>query len=358
VAVLLLSCAVAWAPDAAADGASPLDASAQDKKRAQTRYEDGAKMFEARRFSDALKAFQDSYRIVASPNSHLMVARSMRELGQLALAYEELEKAEEEARALAGADAAKYGPTVEKASADREALKPRIALVTVRVKGGEPNDLSVGGRAVPRDRWSRPIAANPGNVEVVATGRDGSRVAKAVSVNAGQAGDVEIDLTPRTDAAAAVSAPIGPEPSQPGPAPDAGGTPKKSLMPWVFVAGGVGVAGLGLGTIFGIMNNSTFDEYETELADLKARKLCRDEQGSLKCDDTPEVQAVMDKGDKGKTQQTIANVGYIVGGVGLGVAAALLIVDLTRSSKSSDSAAAPSTTVVAGWRTVGVVGSF
>src|SRR5688572_1019616 len=95
-AALCVAIATAWLPprSAFAAGVSPLTASAQERRKAQARYEEGAKLFEAKRFPEALKAFQESYDIVASPNSHLMIARSLRDSGKLVAAYEEFGRVE------------------------------------------------------------------------------------------------------------------------------------------------------------------------------------------------------------------------------------------------------------------------
>lgn len=338
--VAVAALGLAWATAAWAGGSSPLTATPQEKKQAQAQYEEGTKAFEGRRFADALKAFQGSYDVVASPNSHLMMARSMRELGQLAAAYDELERTEQEAKQLSQSDAAKYGPTIDKAVADREALRKRVALVTVRVRG-EGVSVSVGGRAVAGDRVGRPMAVMPGPFEIAGSTADGRRVAKSATATAGGTLEIEIDLS--QPAAAPTPTPVpAPAPAPaPGPAPDAPAKGKGSLLPYALIAGGVGVAGLGLGTAFGLMHLSTYSDIEDKCP--QARRPCNDLQDDI---------------DKGKSQQTIANVGFVVGGVGLGIGAALLVLDLSRggSKEAKEGAATPAISV--GYRTVEVTGRF
>ena len=76
---------VAWA-----QGVSVAEATDADKARAQEFYKSGAMSFEFRRWGDALRKFRESYAVVRSPNTHLMIARALAELGQKTEAFNEL----------------------------------------------------------------------------------------------------------------------------------------------------------------------------------------------------------------------------------------------------------------------------
>jgi hypothetical protein len=322
-------------PEAAASGVSPLNASAADKKRAQSRYDEGAKLYEAKRYPEALKAFQESYDIVASPNSHLMIARTLREQGQLISAYEEFERAELEAQQLASADPGKYGATVDKSVQDREALKRRLGALTVRTRGDASGAaITIAGRIVPADRLVKPIVVAPGTVEVVGTTQDGRRIARTVTVAAGASQEVEMDFSsPETAGAAPAATSTAAPPATPDRGePSSGRIP---LVPFVLIAGGVAAAGLGVGIIFGLQANSTYDEQEG----------------------LPVAERDEDRIDEGKRQQLIANVGFIAGGAAAAIGGALLAIELTQSSKSQSSAKAAPTLGV-GWQSVSVRGQF
>jgi hypothetical protein len=101
------------------------------------------------------------------------------------------------------------------------------------------------------------------------------------------------------------------------------------------VAGGVGVAGLAMFTIFGLMDNSTY----SDLKNACPGNMC-----------PPDKQSQI---DSGRTQQTLANVGLVVGALGLAGGATLFALSL--SSKPST---APSTALVAAPGFVGLRGSL
>src|SRR4030095_6450156 len=91
---------------AAAGGVLPADASEQQKRSAQSAYKDGAGFLDEGDLERALEAYRRSYDTVASPNSHLMIARVLVLRGDLVAGYLELERVEDEAKRLAYAAAA------------------------------------------------------------------------------------------------------------------------------------------------------------------------------------------------------------------------------------------------------------
>jgi hypothetical protein len=80
---------------------------------------------------------------------------------------------------------------------------------------------------------------------------------------------------------------------------------------------GVGVVGLGAFTVFGLMNNSKFDDIEKQCA------------GGSRCPDSLGSDA-----ETGRSYQTFANVGLGVGVVGVATAVVLLISE--RGSATSE----------------------
>src|SRR6185503_10233169 len=99
LAALVCSTALAFA------GGIPVDqASNAQWKAAQKTFRVGDELYDGKRFSEALTAYRASYEIVASPNSRLMIARCMRELGRLSDAYTEFEGAVADAQAAAAKD--------------------------------------------------------------------------------------------------------------------------------------------------------------------------------------------------------------------------------------------------------------
>src|SRR5262245_23022880 len=111
---------------------TPHRAQAQDAVYAQQRYDKGVTLFGQGQYDAALAEFRGSYQILASPNTHLMIARSLGELGQLVEAFGEYEAVAREAADRAAADP-RYALTEETARNELAALRRRLAFVRVLV---------------------------------------------------------------------------------------------------------------------------------------------------------------------------------------------------------------------------------
>ena len=102
--------------------AAELDSATPEQKRAaQKMFEAGDELYEAGRFAEAAEAFRGSYGIVASPNSRLMLARALHQLGKLAEASVEYSGVAGENTAADG----RYSEARQAAEAERDALRDR-----------------------------------------------------------------------------------------------------------------------------------------------------------------------------------------------------------------------------------------
>jgi hypothetical protein len=292
-------------PVFAQGGAAVTAASEGEKARAQDLYKSGAMSFEFRRYEEALAKFKQSYGVVRSPNTHLMVARSMVELGQKVEAFNELVATEAEARA-AGE---RYADAATKAAELRSTLVRDVAVLTVQVShaesAGAAATVLVGGEDWPRDRWNVPRAMQPAEVEIVGRYHGAERDKKKVKLALGTPQTVSVDVgapdAPKEEA-------LPPPKKQRIEEEDEGGS---ALLPLAAISAGVGAGGLTVFAVFGLMNQSTYDSIETQCADSCTRA------------------SIEEKVDDGKTQQTVANIGLVVGAVGVAAAATFLIVELT-----------------------------
>lgn len=332
---LVALCLVAAAPAASAAGASLQSATPAQKKTAGERFGAGMQAFDANKYEEALKAFQDSYDSVASPNSHLMVARTLVKLGRLDEAYEEYEKTQREAAEDAKLDK-KYEKAGKSATDEQDALRSKIALLSVQVNGAGAGDkLTVGGRDIDQADWSRPVPVKPGNVDVVLQSASGKTTRKQVTAAAGGSPTVQIAATTATPATT----------TPPGTHAEAStsGINKRTLA---YVAGGVGAAGLITFGVFGILNNSKY----SSLKDACPNNSCPPGQKS--------------DADAGRTYQTVANVGLVVGIVGLAGGATLYFLSTRDEKKDSQADTAgrrdstPGVDVGLGFGSVNVRGSF
>jgi len=222
-----------------------------------------------------------------------------------------------------------------------------LAILNVEVKGGsEPIRLQVGKRSVPRTRW-KAIPVLPGDVEVVVSspGRTVNESVKAVAANEHR---VAIDLSEPDRPLSRLAPPMAeaqanPEVLPPGPASgepvsDTSSTRSGSLLPWAFVATGVGAAGFITFGIAGSMARSS----ESELEESCVNDVC--------------PASLQETVDEGRTRQTIANIGLVVGAIGLGGAVTLFVLDSNRQDQAA--ARAPRIQLVANPRGGAVRGEF
>lgn len=170
------------------------EATAEQKESAKTGYVEGRTAFDEGRFQEAYDKFKSSYDIVASPNSHHMMAMALREMGKLAQAYEHFGEVAAEADAAAAVDE-KYKKAAENARAKRDEVRNQIGFLNLAIdKEDDASSLTVNDRPIERNRWSGPIPANPGNTTVVIQTHAGKRHEKSVNVEAGGSHDLTFTI--------------------------------------------------------------------------------------------------------------------------------------------------------------------
>lgn len=343
VSCLACALAVLVAPAlAAAAGVNPEKASAAEKAQAQARYQQGVKEYKTGDFANAVRDFKASYEIVASPNSHMMYARALRKSGKLDEAYEEFALTQNEAGKLA-IKLPRYATAAESAEAEKNAVLQKVAAISVEIDG-DPSQVTlyVGKREVPHARW-RAIAVKPGQVDVTARVTGGRRAWRTVTAQVGHVTRVKLDTTRDVERNTgplpppAASTPTRSASNEARPA-DHRPVTKHRLRPYAYAAGGIGVAGLATFAISGAMSHSTYNHLEQTCKD----RVCSPAQ-------TSDI-------DRGRTEQTVANVGLAFGIAGAGAAVALFVIDLQHSSPDKD--AASQLHMAAGPGSVSVRGTF
>ncbi len=316
-------------PPAPSAGAFVDEATPEQQQAASAAYGQAMAHVNKGQYEEALAKFRESFSIVASPNTMVMIIRSLVELKRLREAYVAAVGAAAEAEEIAIYNR-KYEKAAEELAANVEAIRGQIGLLTVIVKGAE-NDatLKVGGIVVPQDSWGKEVAVLPGAVEVVLTTPAGE-VKEATSVAAGASGKVEI---------AAPAAQKAPEPLPPDDQAGSGWQgPDRRLM--AYIAGGVGALGfIGVG-VFGTLSDGRLDLLERACAEPDY------------CDPELEFHA-----DRGMAYQTVANVSLVVGIVGVGAGVGLWLWDFFDRG-GVESAAAIRPTITVGPGSLGVRGRF
>lgn len=300
-----------------------------EKAGAQKTFEAGTKLYDAHRYKEALTALRASYQILPSPNSRLMIARCLRELGKNREAYIEFMAVADEAREKGD----KYASAASAATEEGEEVKQRVGFVTVKVTGAQDGvTVTMGDQQIDPGAVGAPVPTDPATLVVTAKGADGSSARAEVTVAAGESQTVELNLVPPPKD----EPPPEPPPEPPKVAVDTGG--KGISRTWAYVAGGVGVAGLATFAVFGSMANSKYDDLDAA------------------CKGGPCGPGHEDDISAGKTDQLIANIGLGVGIVGIGVGTALFF--MSGKSEAAEAPAAANIRVNLGVRSVAVQGTF
>ena len=333
VALALGISTVMTAHAAFAAGVDPAQATAVQREQAQALFLKGKQKYDARDYKGALENFRASIEIVQSPNTRLYVARALRELGSLVEAYAEFGRAAAEAKEHEHEDG-RYGKAAEAANAERADLGKRLGFLRLAVTHtSDATVLSVGGSPILRAGWAEPVPVLPGSVVVELSTPGAPPVSKAMNVSAGQSVNLPLD--------GGIAGP-GDAPPPP-PPPVVEGPP--SRPPWrpLWIAGyGVGVVGFVTFAIAGVSSNNT-------AADLAA-----------KCGAKPCPAGYADEISRGKTEQTIANVGLVFGIIGALAGTTFLVLDLTSKPPAPAPGAAPTpqASLVFGPSYVGLHGTF
>jgi hypothetical protein len=225
----------------------------QDQAVAQSLYDEGKKLMAASKWSDACPKLEESQRLDPTPVTEFYLADCYERAGRTASAWTTfLDLAAGEHKNGGTKEAER-----EKVARDRaKALEPKLSQLVIDV----PPAVRVAGLVVKRDggavrdgQWGAPVAVDPGKhtIEATAPGKKPWTTTTDVE-GAGQTSTVHVEAL--ADAPADVPPP-GAGPATPLPATPLADEqkPASPLKTVGLVVGGVGVAGLAVGTMFGVM---------------------------------------------------------------------------------------------------------
>ena len=211
----------------------------EDRIVAQQHFDAGMAAFTEGRFAAAAAAFRSSCDALASPNTRLMLARSLDREGHIGEAFAEIEFAVREASDRAARDP-RFVQTRDAAEIERATLAERVGWLTLTFSPAQPEmaelDVMVDGRTFHANVQGIAIPVTPGQVPVIVQ-RGADRTERTVTVGVGERHEASFELT--------VLAPPGVVPPD---EPRARAEP--ALAPWLIVA--LGAVGLGVATGVGI----------------------------------------------------------------------------------------------------------
>jgi hypothetical protein len=315
-----------------AAGVPPTEATAEQKQAAIDHFRTGKEAIESKNWERAASEFRASLALVESPNARLELARVLRDSDDLGDAWDEYGRAIESATKLLAKEA-RYAKTAEAATAERHELETKLAFVMVSVLGAsEGATLKVGGRIVASDQRTKPIAAPAGAIDILLADGSGRELARqTVNAVVGQTTQVALDANQVTAQSVAASPGRRPPDASADEKPDGADqtlptndvtvSSQTKVRPLAYVTAAIGLAGLATFGTFGVMSNSTY-------SDLKSA--CPSSTGGCPPGKQGEISA-------GRTEQTVANVGLVVGL--LGAAAGVTLFVVTMPAKSSSVAA-------------------
>ncbi len=254
-ALLALSLATSFA-------ASPAlaQSSAAEKAAAESLFDQGKKLMTEGRFADACPKFAESQRLDAGIGTMLYLSDCYEKIGRTASAWASFREAESAARASGQAERARI-------ARDRAAaLEPKLTRLTVNVS---PKNNDVPGVVVKRDGsalssalWGSPLPVDPGPHAIEASAPGYRKVAINVEVRPGGGGQsTDIPALEKEAAATGVTGATAAAVTTPA---VEGGSAWPAQKTWALVAGGVGVAGLVVGSVFGLRASSKWDDSQKD----------------------------------------------------------------------------------------------
>ena len=259
-------------------------------------YKEGRRLLSQHKYEEALEALDKSMAVLPSPNTGLLRAQALGELDRLGEAMEAYEQVMADAAARIGAGERRYQKTLEEAGRNSAALRAKVGELSVTVtRAPEGTTVSVGDRQVQAERVGARLLGKvwlaAGSATVEARSPAGTSVSDSVEIAAGSSANLELELPE----AAPDPAPVEPLTPDPDEADD--GAP----FPWpplpAIIAGGVGVVGFALFAGFGAASASTASDLD------KCAPACS--------------RSLQEDADSGGRNQTIANVGLVVGITGV-----------------------------------------
>jgi hypothetical protein len=291
-----------------------LNAGAQTKAggnraAAEALFNQGRELMTKGKYNEACPKFEASQQLDPGLGTMLNLAECYEKTGRTASAWAEYREAIPLARA-AGAKARQ-----DLATERARALEERLSTLTIRAMtdddGSAHLEIRRDGVPVQRAELGAPIPVDPGEhvIEVSAPGKQ--PWSSKVQVGA-DAAKVQVDIPKLEpvagDAPAPVAAPVAqPAPSDTAPPPAAPKSSGSAQRTAGLISAGVGVVGIGLGTVFGLQASGNWSDAKEE---CQAYPYDCSQKG-------------LDLGSDASSQATLSTVGFVAGGALLGLGAVL-----------------------------------
>lgn len=291
-------------------------------KRAREQFAQALALQTGGDWAGALALLKEVAAVKPTPQVRFNIALCEERLGLLVAALGDYE--------LAGADAQaqKADQVRQEVDARLESLKARVPRVVVkRGEGADSATISLDGVSLGDSVLNSPLPVDPGPHVVEGVGAGLSPFKQSFRVAEQQTATIEVKLSP---------APVKPEQPLPAPLPP----PSQALRTAGFVVGGAGIASLIASGAMFYLRHTTINDLDRQCG--ADRMNCPDSAGSTI--------------DRGELYTTLGNVTLVVGAVGLGVGATLVVLGGRSNARGSVGIAPGATGANAGGATL--VGRF
>jgi hypothetical protein len=291
-------------------GLAPVASAQTDEARASARAAatQGLHAMQEGRYKDALDLCTRAESLMHAPTHLLLIARVQTKLGHLVEAQEAYIKIVRDHLAPNAPHA--FVEAQATAADEQAALAPRVPTLKVDVEGATVSDaqVTIDGAPFPSALIGMASPVNPGSHTLAVS--SSSATAEPVTVTIAEGAKQTVTLTLKASAVAEAATPQESAPAAPDAAPDVPLKPHSGLATAGWVGIGIGVVGLGVGTVFVIKNHSDRND---------ANGLC----GPSGCPESKRSE-IASFDSSADSASTLSWVSYGVGAAGLVTGAVLL----------------------------------
>lgn len=302
---------------------------AQDSATASALFDKGVADMQAGQFATACPAIEESQRLEPRPGTLFTLAECQAHWGKVASAVAHYEEYVALVSRLPGDQQTRHRDRVRTANSQIAKLKPTVPSLSLQLPANAPAGTSVtrNGVLLQGAALGLPLPVDPGDYVVVTRTPGGAEHQVTISVALGDAKRVALEVSAESSAAptaAAAQAPTAaalPLGSAANSAPETPTDQQRSKAP-AYVAGGIGIAGIVVGSVTGLL---VFGKKSTVSREC-AGHVCSD--------------AGVSAANSGKSLAIVSDIGFGVGIAGLATATILLLT--ARHDEPVAGAAAPS----------------
>jgi hypothetical protein len=289
-----------------------------DRATARELAAEGNDALKKKNYETAEDRFRRADALVHAPTLVVDHARSLVGLGRFAEAYERYQLVLKEGAAANAPRAWKLA--VKDAEREVQPLAAKIAWLTLKVKTQGDVHVWMDGREVSAEELGARRPVDPGTRAITARATGFLPKETSLTLTAGGETALEIELDP---------APPEPEPVAAVRTPEVAAiaSPPAKDRTWVYVAYGVGAAGLVTGVTAGVLALGVRSDIDSECPDLHCTATTADQLSHMK-----------DQKSKYQTLGVVSGVGFALGLAGAATGTALLLMQNKGESAPSASA--------------------